>query len=199
MRVARYTQLLILLQLLFLSSCTCNLHQHILYRGYVKDEVAEYDGKSPLYRVGNRVYCQGLLGTARGCGRYDHGAKSIRYSLEKDSASTIYIPLTLESSRLILQGETYLNVQADDKLPLLSTLPRGAKRLKQNHTGGISIEKGQQHLDAHAFYAIPLGAATAVCIDLPATVAMNAGAATALIIVSPFYAPFYYFSTRKEN
>ena len=54
-------------------------------------------------------------------------------------------------------------------------------------------------MDAHAFYAIPLGAATAVCIDLPATVAMNAGAAAALIIVYPFYAPFYYFATQREN
>lgn len=199
MRMPRYAQLLILLQLLFLSSCTCNLHQHILYRGYVKDEVAEYDGKSPLYRVGNRVYGQGLLGTARGCGRYDHGAKSIRFSLEKDSASTVYIPFTLGSSRLILQGETYINVQEDNELPLLTTLPRGAKRLKQNHTGGIRIEKGQEHMDTHAFYALPLGAATAVCIDLPATVAMNAGAAAAFIIVYPFYAPFYYFASRREN
>lgn len=199
MRIPRYAQLLILLQLLFLSSCTCNLHQHILYRGYVKDEVAEYDGKSPLYRVGNRVYCQGLLGTARGCGRYDHGAKSIRYCLEKDSTSTVYIPLTLESSREILRGETHINIQAEESLQLLAKLPQGARRLKKNHLGGIRIENGEEHMDAHAFYALPLGAATAVCIDLPATVAMNAGAAAALIIVYPFYAPFYYFATRREN
>ena len=199
MRRFRNILFLTMMQLLLLSSCSCNLHQHILYRGYVKDEVAEYDGKSPLYRVGNRVYGQGLLGTARGCGRYDHGAKSIRFSLEKDSASTVYIPFTLGSSRLILQGETYINVQEDNELPLLTTLPRGAKRLKQNHTGGIRIEKGQEHMDTHAFYALPLGAATAVCIDLPATVAMNAGAAAAFIIVYPFYAPFYYFASRREN
>lgn len=195
----RFAPLLILAQLLFLSSCSSHLHQHILYSGYVKNEVAEYDGKAPLYQVGNRVYAQGLLGTARGCGRYDHGAKSIRYCLEKDTASTVYIPLNATASREILRGETHINIEAEESLPLLTTLPKNARRLKKNHLGGIRIEKGQEHLDAHAFYALPLGAATAVCIDLPATVAMNAGAAAALIIVYPFYAPFYYFATQREN
>lgn len=196
MRRFRNILFLTILQLLLLSSCSCNLHKHILYRGYVNDRVVSYDGKAPLYQVGNRVYAQGLVGTGRGCGKY---GKLIDYCLDTDSATPIYLPISLRSSREILRGETHLNGVWDDKREPLTKLPLGARKLPHASICGFHQESGTERLDAHALYAFPLGALTAVGIDLPVTVIMKTCTAAAVIIALPVYGPLYYIATKKSG
>ena len=199
MRRFRNILFLTILQLLLLSSCSCNLHKHILYRGYVNDRVVSYDGKAPLYQVGNRVYAQGIVGPARGCGKYDYNSTFIKYCIDTDSATPIYLPISLRSSREILRGETHLNGVWDDKREPLTTLPANAKKLKSRHICGLLREEGTSRLDAHALYAFPLGALTAVGIDLPVTIIMKTCTAAAVIVALPVYGPLYYIATKKSG
>ena len=54
-------------------------------------------------------------------------------------------------------------------------------------------------MDAHALYALPFGALTAVCVDLPATVLMNVGAAAATVVAGPPYMLYYWYSSHREK
>lgn len=186
------------LALLLLCSCTCNLHKHIIYRGYTKDKVTECSDKAPLYNVSGRLYVQGMAGPGRGHGKCECG-EHLLYSIDEETANTVYVPLSLTSSSQILRGEDHLNLEWAEDLPQLTNLPRTAKSVKSNCVRRYYSAVGGEHMDAHALYALPLGALTAVCVDLPATVLMNVGAAAATVVAGPPYMLYYWYSSHREN
>ena len=191
-----------------LNSCYSSVCLYTWNRAEVAEAiwVPEPDA-AELYRVGESVYVKGLRGKVRGCqeGAPFHsllGHDSIStWEPISDENETVYLKVRDDIAKRIRTGGIYVLEHKSEYL--LTTLPSHAEllpgkgRMKKAKTKYQHRRIREPRLcsrprpDVHAFYAYPVGVLTAVVVDAPCTVVMNAGA----LVIGAVYLPYYLYTS----
>ncbi len=175
--IHRYPVFLLLLPLLLLCSCVSTVNQYFVRQALVTDEALMLQSPiTELWQVDGQYYARAYLGKARGTQK-GLPVKSIFYQEPDNSFRPTTSDMKVVYATLShgLKGElpAYFRVQTS----YLTALPAQAKRIPLPHPA-IPEYSGRNLqptvADNHKYYAYPLAALTAVCIDLPATVIMSA-------------------------
>ena len=201
---------LILLSLLcfVLSSCASSFYRYAWNRAEVAEAiwVPEPDA-AELYRAGENVYVKGLRGKVRGYQKgmpfhslLGHDCLST-WEPVSDENETVWLKVREDIAKGMRTGGIYALEHKGDYI--LSTLPAHAELLPGKGRMKKAKTKYQNrrireprlctrpHPDIHAFYAYPVGVLTAVVVDVPCTVVMNAGA----LVIGAFYLPYYLYDS----
>lgn len=191
-----------------LNSCYSSVCLYTWNRAKVAEAtwIPEPDA-AELYRVGENVYVKGCRGKVRGCqeGEPFHsllGHDSIStWEPISDENETVYLKVRDDIAKRIRTGGIYVLEHRGDyiltDLPAHAELLPGKGKLKQVKTRYQHRRLREPRLcsspraDAHAFYAYPVGALTAVVVDVPCTVVMNAGA----LVAGTLYLPYYLYDS----
>ena len=208
MMVRTLLLMLLILLCLTLSSCYSSVCLYIWNRAETAEAtwVPEPDA-AELYRVGENVYVKGLRGKVRGCQQ----GKPFHSLLGHDSISTwepasneneiVWLKVRDDIAKGIRTGGVYVLEHKGEHI--LTVLPAHAERLpgkgrmKQAKTRYQHCRIREPQLctrprpDAHAFYAYPAGVLTALIVDVPCTIAMNAGA----LVIGTLYLPYYLYDS----
>ena len=205
----RSLQLILLILLCFtLSSCYSSVCLYIWNRAEVAEAtwIPEPDA-AELYRVGESVYVKGLRGKVRGSQKgkpfhslLGHDAISTWEPIS-DENETVWLKVRDDVAKRIRTGGVYVLEHESDYI--LTDLPAHAEQLpgkgcmKRRKTRYQHRQLREPrlcthpHADAHAFYACPVGVLTAVVVDVPCTVVMNAGA----LVAGTLYLPYYLYDS----
>lgn len=180
-----------------LSSCYSSYCRYIWDRGNVAEAtwILNPDA-AELYQIGEDICIKGECGIVRGCQNDFPPFRSLwgyipcseSYTPEHDENKTVYIKATM------LNKNTGLYAMADERRTVITELPTDAKRIGiRGHRARRKVFRpniqlcSQPQADAHALYAYPAGVVTALVVDVPSTIVLNLGAATAAIIYLPYY------------
>lgn len=199
-----------------LNSCVSTVHRYVWNRAKIVDEVFWVDDPEnvQLYRVGDVYYAKGYIGPARGAQTtHDlpcfviglHGGSGLCFYPIKDQGSPVYFrvyefgkhSVAMRIAEAREKGKK-IHILADTPGPhtYITELPSNAVEVSEpGFVISEDIYRGDAsapaRIDAHAWYAYPVGALLAVAVDAPLTVIGNAALVAVASVTAPLGATVY--------
>lgn len=195
--------LLISLLCLGLSGCYSSVCGYVWNRALAAEATwIPNPDRAELYRAGDDIYAKALRGKVRGA------QDGCLHDIIINPSRATWVPVSEENETVYLKVK--LKVRSDngerphlysiepDRSSLLTRLPESAtamqgpgvlprvKTAERFRKLREPVPCTEPQTDAHALYAYPLGLATAVAVDVPCSVLLNAGA----LVGSIFYTSY---------
>lgn len=199
-----------------LSSCVTTVHRYVWNRAQIVDEVFWVDDPQnvQLYRVDNAYYAKGYIGPARGAQTtHDvpgfviglHGGSGLCFYPIKEQGRPVYFRVSEFGNK---PGEMHIAEAREKgkKLHLCAYTPAPHNYIAELPSHAVAVTEpgcimaediyrgdasAPARIDAHAWYAYPVGALLAVAVDAPLTAIGNAALAAVASVTVPLSAAVY--------